>query len=97
MGKVRIIQKLCPERHCIVAAAYVEGEEISESVKAMLAQIEAGLGAHPWCGICGSAALRWEDSATRFDTMEEARPWLEKTQAANLAAMRLFSAQPKPN
>jgi hypothetical protein len=40
------------------------------------------------CAICGSRASQWfyEDGATKFTTIEEAKPELENTERANMIA-----------
>jgi hypothetical protein len=45
---------------------------------------------NPWCGICNSRKLSYEDRATSFRTMEEARPELERLQAENARARMLL-------
>lgn len=97
MGKLHIVQHLCPKRHCIMAAAYVEGDQTFDEIVGRIDAMEKEVKCLPWCGICGSADLQFEDSETPFDTLEEAADWLKTTQAANLAAMRAFSKGPKPN
>ena len=77
--KVRIIQLLCPERHCVVAVAYdsADGQPIPEMTQELLTQFAAS-GLDPWCGICRSRTLTPEDMPMRFKTMGEAAPFLEE-------------------
>lgn len=87
--KVRIIQLLCPARHCMMAVAYesATGEALPDKMQAFQESVKIGFGArvfNPWCGICRSHQLVYEDGATIFKTMEEAMPFLremEKRQA----------------
>lgn len=89
--KVRIIQLLCPQRHCIVAIAYESpnGEEIPENAQ----KLNDGLKSHglnPWCGICGSKQLQCEDRATGFRTLQEAQPHLEANERAQAITREFF-------
>lgn len=86
---VRIVQCLCPQRHCIFGFAYddrykVEGEATDE-LRAIIRDMIAHRMIDAACGICGSNDFQYEDAATPFATMEEAREPLAKAQAANLA------------
>ena len=80
--KVRIVQLLCPQRHCIVANAYEspDGNELSEMVGHLEAWFAEWIrkGARPRCGICQSGDLHYEDMPTRFSTMTEAQPYIEE-------------------
>lgn len=76
MPKVHIAQCLCPSRHCIAAVAWEEPNYTPESVKeklheAIASAIENDI-INPWCGICGSKELSYEDGITRFDSLPEA-------------------------
>jgi len=77
---IRIIQLLCPHRHCIVATVYEsdDGEEMPAKTVEFRAAFEAAP-LNPWCGICGSKRLIYEDRPTRFPTMEEALPFLNQS------------------
>jgi hypothetical protein len=87
--KVRIIQLLCPERHCVLALAYESSTGEADPEKSLLMEAEwkklvENRQMNPWCGGCRSRALALEDSPTIFTTLEEARPFLtaaEKAQA----------------
>lgn len=83
--KVRMIQLLCPSRHCIVAAAYESnsGEPDLATLSDFKGQVQK-LGLNPWCGICGSRDLKYEDMATKFATMEEAKPHIECEECKNV-------------
>ena len=88
--KVRILQHLCPQRHCIAALPYEasDGEEIPAHVEKMRA-MEAEMRIDPWCGICGSRQLFFEDRPTIFKSMDEAHAPLRKMEEAQ-AATRAF-------
>lgn len=95
--RVRIVQLLCPSRHCIVAAAYesADGEPDPAMAAHMKGMFDAGVktGAlNPWCGICGSRELWHEDMPTRFQTMEEARPVIEEEERKQAATREMLRA-----
>lgn len=93
MAKVWVVQLLCPERHAVMAAAYLREDEsqleaVSENLRNGLK--EQGL---LWeCGICKhsdpakSVDLHFEEGPTRFATMEEAMPHLRKIEADNIVS-----------
>jgi len=97
MARVHLIQHLCPARHCIMAVAYQPDEHTHEQALERLRGMEASLKVNPWCGICGSTELRFEDSETIYTTLAEATPALAQAQLANLEAMRYFADRPKTN
>ncbi len=80
--KVRIIQLLCPSRHCIVATAYEskDGQAIPEMTDRLRESFEqlVTAGLNPWCGLCQSKSLTYEDQPTIFRTMAEAMPHLQQ-------------------
>jgi hypothetical protein len=75
-SKVHIVQLLCPSRHCIMAVGYHPDNGSSAEAIEMLRGVIEKLKLNPWCGICGSPDLKFEDSPTVFDTMIEAAPSL---------------------
>jgi len=86
---VYIAQVLCPDRHCILAAAMeCETQEEIDQFKAEFEKQFSGLiaGKHidPWCGICQSRHLRAEMKKTKFATLEEANPHIEALGLAQL-------------
>jgi hypothetical protein len=100
MMTVWITQCLCPQRHCILAAAgQADSRSAAEAtLKAPLVEQIAELLAtrelNPWCGLCGRMAGTWryELARTRFRTMDEAWPELKKLESEQqLAAHRLAS------
>jgi hypothetical protein len=94
--KVRIIQLLCPSRHCVVATAYEspDGAEIPEMTEDLRKRFTAFVlaGANPWCGICKSKNLTPEDRATGFTTMAEALPFLQEEERKQAATREFFKA-----
>lgn len=95
MSRVRIVQCLCPTRHCVIACAYEspDGSELPEYVAMLRSKFiehsEAQGFLLPECGLCHSKILVYEDRPTIFATMGEAAPHF---QAAELeqAAIREF-------
>ena len=96
---VRITQCLCPMRHAIMAVAYqpdavptaLAGMEATQAAgEAMLRkaveQVLAAGALNPWCGLCGSRDWHYEDRATKFRTLDEARSELARLEAQNAAA-----------
>jgi hypothetical protein len=84
-SKIRIIQHLCPSRHCITALAYESptGEIDPQQVNRLKA-MEQENQIDQWCGLCGSRELVYEDMPTIFKTMEESR--IKLRQAAEAQA-----------
>ena len=97
MSKVRIVQVLCPSRHCIIATAYQspDGEEIPEMKARLREKAETMIARgemNPWCGICRSRKWTYEDAPTVFATMEEAAPYLAQNAADQAATREYFRA-----
>lgn len=44
----------------------------------------------PWCGICRSTVFTYDDQPTRFKTMAEARPELERLERAQAATAQMM-------
>lgn len=90
---VWICQCLCPLRHAILAAAN-EGDEIwahttlIEELKTQIGRMIILGQINPWCGICRSPLESWnyEVARTKFRTLEEGLPELDRGAAANAAA-----------
>ena len=98
---IHIIQCLCPERHAILAVAYddavttgAEALQMFQSmVQSMVLVTTDGGGLNPWCGICESRDWFYEDGVTGFTTLAEAKPFLEKCQADQMATRALIDQQ----
>ena len=109
---VHIVQCLCPLRHCIMAFAYEPGitaaggsdqEDVTltpENAPGVLRDIITRATErhwlNPWCGICKSREFIYEDGATKYATIEEARPHILELEAANARARSVFG-QPAQN
>lgn len=93
MAHVWICQCLCPDRHCIMAAANeAESEKDAQRIRTELRRqaiewLKSGA-LNNWCGLCGAGVATWryELRRTRFATMAEAMPHLRQTEAENVAA-----------
>jgi hypothetical protein len=87
-----LVQLLCPDRHCIVAA-YSDDKPADELVAQLKAMVTTALGFHvlnPWCGLCGAAADTWsyEAKETPWLSMAEAQPILEAGEAGQIMYAR---------
>ena len=95
--RVRILQLLCPQRHCMLAVAYeTDSGEADPDKPAELERRMAAMGleARPPCGICHSRKFHLEDHPTRFETMAEAKPVLEAVaEAQRMTAAFLKAAK----
>ena len=95
--KVHITQYLCPERHCIIAAAWEEGKDTQDNVEQELLTQMRQLKINPWCGLCGSVKFHFETAPTRFPSLAEALPSLKVCEALQALTRDHFATQPKPN
>ena len=94
---VRLVQLLCPSRHCVLALPYVPGESPVPDTTVFLTEENAagflkegfdelvGAGLQAWCGLCHSRELVYEDRETKFRTMDDALPELQEEAAKNNA------------
>jgi hypothetical protein len=103
MKHVWIAQCLCPRRHAIAAAAG-EAEsreeaqrEIRAPLRGKIKQLLDTAAINPWCAICRAPAADWfiELGRTRFVTLEEATPTLQKTEIDNLISRARLGDEPK--
>lgn len=90
--RVWVAQCLCPERHAIMAAA---GEaagpgdaehKIARPLREKIEELLADDVLNPWCGICRAprATWKWEIGRTRWTSLAEIKPELEKVEAENI-------------
>jgi hypothetical protein len=98
MNRVWVAQCLCPARHCILAAAGLAANEAeaaaeigSSLVNAVGEALRAGL-LNPRCGLCRADTETWsyEVGRTRFSSMEEAAPLLQRLEDEQAAARAAF-------
>ncbi len=94
-AKVRLVQLLCPNRHCVFASAYLPGESTFAAISAHIRRRMTELGANWRCGLCESVDLRFEDAETRYNSLEEALPHLARTQAKQLHTRKVIAEQRK--
>lgn len=80
MSKVYLVQLLCPERHCVLAAAFEEGENTPDKVIAEMKEQMKQNNINPWCGLCGSPKLTFETAPTKYDSLQAAAPVLFEEQ-----------------
>lgn len=89
---VRLVQLLCPERHCLMASAYEEERScFTDACEGLRAMVKGG-GFNAWCALCGSRELHFEEGVTKFLTLAEAMPSLMTEQHKNMAARQLLEA-----
>lgn len=89
---VHLIQILCPNRHTMVAAPYDPGKQSAQEALDMLKEAFRQSGLNPWCGLCQSRELCYEDAATIFKSIEEAMPALRAMEQLNLSTRRILKA-----
>jgi hypothetical protein len=86
---VKIVQLLCPQRHCILATAYEEERANFEDACKGLELMVSEVGPYKrQCMICGSRDLRFEEGTTKFKTLVEAAPALTQTMYENIETRR---------
>jgi len=94
--RIRIVQCLCPSRHCIAAIAYDPADRDDEAAIAglrdMLGESIASGVLNPWCALCLSRQWHYEVGVTRFHSLEEARPHLMTAQAEQLLTQLRLTA-----
>jgi hypothetical protein len=64
------------------------------------ATMKAGLmwmNINPWCGLCGSTKLHFEDAETPFGSLAEAESKLRICEAAQSLTREVAAQLPKPN
>jgi hypothetical protein len=89
---IHLAQILCPQRHCILAAAFDPETSAVERVIHGMFQEAKRLGLNDWCGICGSHDLSIEVARTPYPTMEEAMVEIKKVEAANITSRAALDA-----
>lgn len=100
---VWICQCLCPERHCLLAAAGEAENEIEAvggleaPLRRKVADLLRDKAVNPWCALCGALPGTWcyETRRTVFATMDQAGPALTHLQAENDLTNRVFGDMPK--
>ncbi len=107
MALVWIAQCLCPERHCIMAAATTAETEreardaVLRPLRNAINQVLAIGAMNPWCALCGAEQPKWtfELGVTAWSNLEEANKELRRAEAEQLALGAIFGDihRGKPN
>jgi hypothetical protein len=98
MSKPHIVQCLCgPARHCIMAFAYEPRADMTEAnaVDRLRLFVDTAIERRMfdlWCSICHARRDEWvfEDAPLAFDSLEEARPYLEQAEKQQMLTRRIF-------
>lgn len=100
---IRLVQCLCPARHCLMAVAYEpedEGCTPTQAMDALRMVFEKAVRENifnPWCGLCGSRELKYEDAISIYKTMDEARPALEQMEREQAFTRQAFASRRNTN
>jgi hypothetical protein len=89
--KVMLVQYLCPARHCIAAAIYLPSE--TRTFETTCQDLKDGMAksnVNPWCGVCGSKELKFEQGPTPFKSLEEAEAPILQSLLDQLATRALL-------
>ena len=82
---VKLVQLLCPKRHCIMGVAYLDGKDTFVGVCNRIEDIIREGPLNRWCGICGSRDLKFKETTTPWKTIPEAYPHLKAAEADQIA------------
>lgn len=95
---VHILQVLCPQRHCIIALAFMPEdrtpEQAIEDGKALIKGLVEDKALNHWCALCGGKEFSYEVGVTRYKTIEEARPHLEQHEQKMLLSRAILLSDP---
>lgn len=93
---IALVQCLCEKRHGIMALAFNEeahkAEDIERELVKTINDLKASGALRDACGICGSKNWHYELGTTKWNTMEEAQPHLERAVAQAEAIRAFFKA-----
>lgn len=85
---VYLTQLLCPQRHCLMAAAWEEhrscASEAEHQLRELFAEAVKSGRLNPYCGLCRSETLHCESQRTSWSTLAEAEPQLRKQEREHL-------------
>ena len=87
-----VTQWLCPQRHCSIAYVWDDQEKTQEEIEATGERLYSDSVFRRHCGICGGG-LHVEHGATKFKTIEEAQPEVERLQELNLQTRRIIGGR----
>lgn len=96
--KVWIVQCLCPQRHCIIAAAGEtdNGEDAVRAAEIPFRETVTGMikieTLNPWCGLCHARSDTWtyEGRLLQAKSLAEARPILERLEREQAAVRAMW-------
>jgi len=97
---IHLTQYLCENRHCIVAVAWDdtgEGSNTRESIEQIIKDGVKDMGVNPWCGLCGSTKLHFETGQTKFASRAAAEGALKRCEADQAVTRALYGLSPKLN
>lgn len=89
---VKLVQMLCPKRHCIMVVAYLDGADNFVAVCNQMEDIVRTTPMNRWCGICGSRDLRFAETTTPWKTLAEAYPALKAGEALQIETRGFLDA-----
>ena len=75
---IRMIEKVCPNGHLIYGAGYDPAHHNVEFIKKQMQAAADAFHVDPWCLICKSRDLEWNDWETEFETIPDAQPYVQK-------------------
>jgi len=92
---INILKLVCPKDHCIMAAGYNTDNKTKAELIDFIEQTKKKHGFVPYCGICMTTKLHYEEIVTTFNTMPEAQPLIEKLAIDNADAMNIAGIPPE--
>lgn len=95
--RVYLAQCLCPQRHCILAAASVATSPLAAqmslamTLRGTITKMLADGVLNPWCDLCEASSDTWtyEVGRTPYRTLAEAQPHLDASERAQRATNRM--------
>lgn len=73
---IHLLKICCPEKHCLMVAAYDPKQHGRGTAKAVLLDRMRDLQRPPWCTVCGATPLEFVGSSTKFASLAQAKPFL---------------------
>lgn len=86
MGKINLMQLLCPARHCTTGIAYNPKKTNEAQAEQKIRDGMKALNAEYRCFVCGSTELKFESANTKYDSSAELVPHLVAVQKDNIQA-----------
>lgn len=97
---VRLTQLICENGHTLTALAWETDDPKlnADKVRRMIEAHLKNMKANPWCGLCGSTKLRYDDGELEnFKTLAEALPHLRVWEKLSEIECALAARGTKPN